>query len=125
MNDDDIQRMLDEQPGYHLPGNEDVQAYKEMYGELGKLRNNPLPPGFAHRITAKIEKKETSDRRLIVMIVLGILAICVLGFGVLRIYLPEMPQIRLYGGNSIYIFLLITLMMTTGYTILEKKLLKH
>lgn len=98
MNDDQLQEYLDS-------GNQEGPAfdkdYKDLFDALNETDHDLLSPGFAHRVTARLENKKSKDPIRKWTIVLAV----VLGFSVLLAmlviaqvswYLPNAQGVNLY-----------------------------
>jgi hypothetical protein len=124
MNDELIQKLLDE--GHDLEAtsspNDELTIYQKLYDMLNHHQSYTLSPGFAHRVTARLQpQKKEKSYKLIFPIVGGILAfvpvmIFVIGsFGESLSVTTHNVQIALY--------FVLTLVITGLYRVIERKYL--
>jgi hypothetical protein len=118
MNDEYIQENLD---GGKTDHSQEGKEYNELFKQLDTIPESGLTPGFAHRVTARLEADKKTDpiRRWIIIVgsVLGVFIVgvfAVIGFG-LNWGLPESS------GLNLYLMFFSALIIIAVYTYFEKR----
>ncbi len=117
MSDEELQEMLDN--GKSVPGN---PGYKELYRILENTENDILPAGFAHRVTARIEKSESRDP--VRKWVIGLISLLVVvATGLVALVISTRPELRVPGSGQVnlYVIFALTLLALALYHFIERK----
>lgn len=124
MNDDQLQEWLDKYRYLPEKHGEEDELYPPLLKALGSQPTGLLSPGFAHRVTARLDHQAArSDRPLYVMIILSGLVLCVFAMAALA-YFAGIPDVNLPAPAKPVIYLTgIVLLLAFLYHRLEKKLL--
>ena len=119
MNDEELQEMMDngDRPKGSVP-----EEYKKLFSFLDKTENDILSPGFAHRVTARIEEKQFRDP--IRSWIIGLLVFMVLiTVPILALVFSRVPNLRLpeSGQVNLYVMFALTLFILALYSLIERR----
>jgi len=121
MTDEEIQEWLDTHGELPEELNDEAISYQRLFKALDNSARSELPPGFAHRVSARITAKETSSRPLLLVLTLASLSMILFGIIALAVIggLPDL-QLNQFPMQAVYL-LLITVALSLLYHQLEKK----
>ncbi len=122
MTDEELQEWLDKNTEMPSGNAEDAEAYRLLFDTLNKHAPHELPAGFAHRVTARLDERKTSDRPLFWVIALGGIGFTLVSVIVLLIFGGLQSFSIDSSGLNIYILFGIALLITAFFTILEKRI---
>ncbi len=120
MNDDLIQKLLDENGRIPDSASEDVKAYQRLFDLLDKTDAYKPSPGFAHRVTASLDKQRSSSiKNLIVPVLFGFFALSIVLVGLILYMQISIP----FSGftPTLLWMTLLTLIITGVYQLIEQK----
>jgi len=121
MNDDRIQKILDENGELPDSQSNDIEAYQKLFNYLDKTDTFKPSPGFAHRVTASLDSKKSTSRSasLIVPILIGGLLLSLVLVGLI-VYLHISVSLSGFTPTLLGMTLL-TLVITGVYKLIEQK----
>ncbi len=122
MNDDLIQKMLDEGGELQSGENSEIENYKNLFRYLDEAESFSPAPGFAHRVAASIDLQEKQrSYGILIPLIAGALLFVVIGIGVVAY---AGIQIDLSGStNMLIIMFSIAVLLTGAYRFVEKRIL--
>ncbi len=121
MTDDQLQESLDSNAPMPAERDKETVAYTRLFNALDSSMHSRLSPGFAHRVTARIDQARSSSKNLYLvliastftMILFSVLALAMLG-GVSGFTLPPIAK------QAMYLFLIVVV-LSIIYSRIEKK----
>ncbi len=123
MNDELIQKLLDEGQGQSLPENPDTRSYRQLFELLDSAESYSPEAGFAHRVTAALDKKESKSTTFSLVLTVSLVAvILVLSVVAIMVYYQLSIPISNMTGSLIIMFAL-GLFLSALYRLIEKRFL--